>query len=472
MIRLIARARRPRRDVADAARPVGDALAGLSDSASDADLALLAAAVVAVAAAAVVAVAAARSLGVAAGCLVLLGVCSLLALRLAASGREVCRRCADAAAELLDIVDEIGAVVYVRDAGGRYLLVNRQFELLNGVGRDEVLGRRHQDLFPAFATATAGDRKALKQGTPLQAQEVVDQIDGPHTYFTVRHPVTDPNGRAYAVCGISTDITDLMRAEDEVRRLITDLEQRVRERTADLEASTRENDAFTYSVSHDLHAPLRAIAGFSEILLEEYAGQLDPTGREYLGRVHAATGRMARTMDALLDLSYAGRGELEWRPVDLGDLARDTLADLRAAEPDRRVEAVIAGLPVAGDPRLLSLVMQNLVSNAWKFTSEQPAARIAVGMRERRGVPVYYVEDDGTGFDMDFADKLFDPFQRLHAAARFPGAGIGLTIVERVVTRHGGRVWAESAGGRGATIYFTLAPSGTAADDPSDADRG
>jgi PAS domain S-box-containing protein len=391
------------------------------------------------------------------GCLLALGVLSLVAVRFAASWRTLCRRSADDAGELLDIVDEIGAVVCVRDAEGRYLLVNRQFEQVLGVSRSEVLGVRHQDLFPETAVTLAHDRKALSQSTPVQTQDTVGHVDGPHTYFTVRHPVADRTGRVYAVCSISTDITDLMRAEREVRRLITDLEQRVRERTADLEASTREIDSFTYSVSHDLRAPLRALAGFSEILVEDHADQLDPVGRDYLHRVQAAAERMASTIDALLDLSHVARSGLERRPVDLGDLARDALADLRAAEPERRVEADVGSLPVVGDPRLLGLLMQNLVSNAWKFTSGRSPARIGVGMRESRGGTAYYVEDDGAGFDMRYADQLFVPFQRLHSA-QFPGTGIGLAIVERIIARHGGRVWAQSTVGHGATFYFTLAP--------------
>ncbi|WP_194909251.1 sensor histidine kinase [Catenulispora rubra] len=436
-------------------RPVGDTLITQPDPVSGIRLTIVALGVAAIAVVGVAFVIADYRIAVAV-CLVLLGACALLALRFAESWRETCRRSAGDVADLLDIVDEIGAVVCVRDAGGRYLLVNRQFEQLNGVRREDVLGHRHQDLFPAADTVGVNDRKALFHGAPVQTQDTVDQIDGPHTYYTVRHPVTDTDGRVYAVCGISTDITDVMRAEEEVRRLVTDLEQRVRDRTADLEASIRDIDAFTYSASHDLRAPLRVIAGFSEILLEDHAGQLDQTGRDYLDRVHAATGRMTRTIDALLDLCHAGRGELRRSRFDLGDLARDIVADLRAAEPDRRVETVIGPMPVAGDPVLLSLVMQNLLSNAWKFTSERGEAHIGVGTREYDGVPAFYVEDDGAGFDMQHADQLFAPFQRLHSTARFPGTGIGLAVVERVVGRHGGRVWAESTAGGGATFYFTV----------------
>lgn len=442
-------------------RPVGNALITQPDPASGIGLTTVALGIATIAVAGLAFVAAGYDIA-AAVCLVLLGVCSLIALRFAGSWREICRRSAADVADLLDIVDEIGAVVCVRDAESRYLLVNRQFEQLYGVSREDVLGRRHHDLFPGPDIVGANDRKVLWYGTPVQTQETVDQIDGPHTYYSVRHPVTDTDGRVYAVCGISTDITDLTRAEGEVRQLVTDLEQRVQDRTADLRAATREIDAFAYSVSHDLRAPLSAITGFSEILLEDHAEQLDRVGRNYLRLVHAATERMARTIDALLDLSYAVRGELRLSRFDLGDLARTIVADLRAAEPHRQVQTVIEPMPVSGDPALLSLVMQNLLSNAWKFTSERPDARVGIGMREYDGVPAFYVEDNGAGFDMHDSDKLFAPFQRLHSRAQFPGTGIGLAIVDRVVSRHGGRVWAESTAGSGATFYFTLAPDSDA----------
>jgi light-regulated signal transduction histidine kinase (bacteriophytochrome) len=171
---------------------------------------------------------------------------------------------------------------------------------------------------------------------------------------------------------------------------------------------------------------------------------------------------MARTIDALLELSHAGRAQLRRSRIDLGHLARDIVADLRAAEPHRQVETVIEPMPAVGDPVLLGLVMQNLLANAWKFTSGRPDARIGVGTREYHGVPAYYVEDNGVGFDMHDADKLFAPFQRLHSTDRFPGTGIGLAIVDRVVVRHGGRVWADSSAGGGATFFFTLAPDAKA----------
>jgi signal transduction histidine kinase len=269
----------------------------------------------------------------------------------------------------------------------------------------------------------------------------------------VKFPLVDKDGKAYAIAGISTEITERKRAEEEVRRLNEELEQRVRYRTAELEASTRELDAFAYSVSHDLRAPLRSLAGFSEVLLEDYADRLDETGRRYLERIEVNAQRMAQMIDDLLNLSRATRVELRREPVDLTASAREVLTDLRDADPDRTVHATVEdGIATTGDPDLIRLVLYNLLGNAWKFTAKSEDARIRVAIDGN----VVTVADNGAGFDMRYAGKLFDPFQRLHAAADFEGTGIGLAIVHRIVHRHGGRIWARSEPGQGATFYFTF----------------
>jgi PAS domain S-box-containing protein len=360
------------------------------------------------------------------------------------------------------LIDHTSAVIYMRDLDGRYLLVNRQFERLFGVCRERIVGLTDHDLFPVELADEfrANDLMAFARGVPVQMEELAPGEDGPHTYVTVKFPLTDAAGRPYAVCGISTDITGRKRAEEEVRRLNAELELRVRERTAELEATTRELDAFAYSVSHDLRAPLRSLAGFSQLLTEDYGDRLDDAGRQYLGRIQANAARMAQMIDDLLHLSRATRTELRRERADLSALAREVVADLRAADPRRVVDVDVPdGLTAQGDPHLIRLVLQNLLGNAWKFTARRPDATIRVGADRHDGVDVFSVADNGAGFDMRYADKLFDPFQRLHSAAEFDGSGIGLAIVHRVVTRHGGRIRALSAPDAGATFRFSLTPA-------------
>ncbi len=231
----------------------------------------------------------------------------------------------------------------------------------------------------------------------------------------------------------------------------------------ELETTNKELEAFSYSVSHDLRAPLRSIDGFSQILLEDYADEFDEEGRDYLGRVRASSQRMGRLIDDLLGLSRVTRGTMRRERVSLSTLAEEVAEGFREANPDRRVEFLAQrGLEVWGDPRLLRVALVNLIGNAWKFTEKEPEARISFGMDEKRSqrslVPIYYVRDNGAGFDMAYADKLFGAFQRLHAADEFEGTGIGLATVQRVVRRHGGQIWAEGEVGRGATFYFTVRP--------------
>lgn len=230
-----------------------------------------------------------------------------------------------------------------------------------------------------------------------------------------------------------------------------------REWSSELERANSELEAFSYSVSHDLRAPLRAIDGFSTVLLSKYSSQLDEQGRHYLERVRSGTQRMAHLIDDLLSLSRITRAPLRRECVDVTDVAREILLELGEREPARRVEAHVSdGLAAQADPRLLRVMLENLLGNAWKFAAKQPVARIAVGQEERLEETLFFVRDNGAGFNMEHAKKLFTPFQRLHSEAQFEGTGIGLAIVHRVVTRHGGRIWAEASPGHGATFFFTL----------------
>ena len=253
------------------------------------------------------------------------------------------------------------------------------------------------------------------------------------------------------------DIADRKKAEQQLVELNQQLEDRVRRRTSELETMNKEAAAFSYSVSHDLRGPLRTMDGFSQALLEDHAEQLNDKGRHYLERIRTAAQRMGSLIDALLQLSRLTRVEMEVTRVDLSDLAALCVEDLRRGEPNRNVEVSIEPkLQTRGDARLLQVAMQNLLSNAWKFTSRREHAKIEFGKANGKANATFFIRDNGAGFDMQYADQLFGPFQRLHAESDFSGTGIGLATVQRVILRHHGRIWAEATEGQGATFYFEL----------------
>lgn len=256
------------------------------------------------------------------------------------------------------------------------------------------------------------------------------------------------------------------RLAREDHRIKAELERCVAERTAQLEAANRELESFSYSVSHDLRGPLRGMDGFSQMLLEDYGDKLDDAGKDALGRIRAASQRMGNLIDDLLRLSQMTRAELNSTPVDLSAIAREIADAIDREQPGRSVEWVIEpGLGIRADRALIRVAMQNLLQNAWKFTGRTAKPSIRVGALERDGKTVYFVADNGVGFDMAYADNLFGAFQRLHHAGDFPGSGIGLALVRRIIRRHGGEIWAEAKDGAGATFFFTVKQSENGSDE-------
>lgn len=313
---------------------------------------------------------------------------------------------------------------------------------------------------PAYRANIGATLKAcLRGGSPFDIElQIITAKGHPLWIRFICEAEWDAHGRVRRLQGALQDISESKKAQQEIMRLNAGLEERVQRRTAQLEAANRELEAFSYSIAHDLRAPLSSIDGFSNTLQESAAGVLDERSQHYLRRIRAGVRQMSELTDGLLSLASLSRADLQMEQVDLAELARSAVAGCRERSPERAVDIVIAdSLPARGDPRLLAQVMGNLVGNAWKFTSRKTRARIEVGgTRDRDGQWVYYVRDDGAGFDMAYASKMFEAFRRMHTSAEFEGTGIGLAIAHRVITRHGGRIWADSAPERGAAFYFTL----------------
>jgi PAS domain S-box-containing protein len=329
-------------------------------------------------------------------------------------------------------------------------------------------------------SAPSGERpetfKACKNGKEIPPEELPVQMaargkevrdyefDLEYPDGILRHllgsatPLKDDRGQPRGAVSAFIDITERKRAEEEVRRLNAELEQRVAERTAELSVTNQELESFAYSVSHDLRAPLRGIDGWSHALLDDYGKVLDRTATGYLDTIRAEAQRMSELIDAMLQLSKLTRSDLVKTTVGLAEVARSIEAGLRDEEAGREVEFVLAPDlgEVEGDSHLVRVILQNLLRNAWKFTRKREHARVEFGVNREDGHAAYFVRDNGAGFDMAYAQKLFLPFQRLHHVDEFPGLGVGLATVQRIVQRHGGTIWAEGEVGKGATFYFTL----------------
>jgi PAS domain S-box-containing protein len=341
---------------------------------------------------------------------------------------------------------------------GEIVLVNSQTERLFGYSTAELLNSKVEILIPdryrgrhlGHRSGFFGDPKLRPMGAGLELY--ARRKDG--TEFPVEislSPLRTKEGML--VSSAIRDVTERKTVEEALQRNRNNLAQS----NAELAAANKELEAFSYSISHDLRAPLRGIDGFSQALLEDYSDRFDDTGKQYLRRVRTGAQRMAALIDDLLELSRITRAEIHRQPIDLSEIARSVTQELASQAPTRHVEFVIApGLQAEADAPLMRTVLENLLGNAWKFTSRCPQARIEFGRAQANGMSAFFVRDNGAGFDPAYASRLFGAFQRLHAAAEFPGTGVGLASVQRVIHRHGGRVWAKSAVNQGASFFFTL----------------
>ena len=360
------------------------------------------------------------------------------------------------------LFDSAPVGIYDMAPSGRLTRVNPRFCQITGYTADELLSTPILDI--VHPDDLEADRTSLRRllAADMDSYRMEKRYlrkGGGSVWAEVNHAlVRGDNGESLLIVAAVRDITAQREAEAEVRALNAELGIRVEQRTADLERANKNLEAFTYSVSHDLRSPLRALSGFSEALVEEYGERLDETGRGYAGRIEAASARMAALIDDLLLLSRVSRTDMNARPVDLSAEVGDVVEELRLREPDRRLRVTIEnGVWVLADRTLIRSVVQNLVENAWKFTARRDDACIEFGTAasDDEGV-CCFVRDNGAGFDPAYAGQLFQPFQRLHSAAEFPGTGIGLASVQRIIERHGGRVWAEGTVNQGATFYFTV----------------
>jgi PAS domain S-box-containing protein len=367
-----------------------------------------------------------------------------------------------AANRFLDsVIENIPDMIFVKDADLRFVRFNRAGEELLGYSRDDLMGKSDYDLFPKEQADffTGKDREVLASGMlrDIPGEPVHTRNKGERLLHTKKLPILDEHGRPRYLLGICQDVTEQKEKEREILRLNAALEKRA----AELDAANKELESFSYSVSHDLRAPLRHINSYVEMLAGDAASALSSVARRYLQVIADASQEMGQLIDDLLEFSRMGRTELRETRVDLNALVRETMAHLETETRDRRIAWNIPPLPVVmGDPAMLKQVLANLLNNAVKYTRPRDPAHIELGSTgEKDGRIVLFVRDNGKGFDMKYADKLFGVFQRLHRAEEFEGTGIGLANVHRIITRHGGRIWAEAAPEQGATFYFTLEPA-------------
>jgi len=347
------------------------------------------------------------------------------------------------------------------DLAGNFTFFNDSLCRIYNYSKEELMGMnyRHYTDKETRKNGFQEFNKVYNTGEPLKGftWPIIGK-DGTKRYIETSASLQkDSSGTPIGFRGIVHDITARKRAEEELKKYREQLEGLVHERTIKLEASNKELEAFSYSISHDLRAPLRAIDGFSQALLEDCEDKLDVQGKDYLLRIRAATQRMSTLIEDLLNLSRITRSEMSMGKVNLTRIVRSVINELQNSQPRSNVQIRIAdGLEDIADSRLMSIALENLMSNAWKFTAKKSEALIEFGSLREGSKKIYFIRDNGAGFEMTYMDKLFAPFQRLHTIDEYPGTGIGLATVRRIIHRHGGKVWAEGKTGKGATFYFSI----------------
>jgi len=359
------------------------------------------------------------------------------------------------------IMESVEEGYYEVNLKGNFIFFNNSLCRITGYSRKELQELNFKKLSPNYNEISKVFNKVSMTGRPEKSLTLpLIKKDGRENFMEISITlITDNHGKHIGFRGLLRDVTERKLAENEIKKMNEELERRVKERTAQLEAANKELEAFSYSVSHDLRAPLRSIDGFSSALVEDYGDCLDNQGKDYLQRVRTASQRMAQLIDDLLNLSRVSRSEICKEKVSLSNMAQEIMAEFQQDEPDKNVKFnYTSDLVVEGDMRLLRIMMENILGNAWKFTSKNLSATIEFGLhtKEKNGKSVFYIRDDGAGFDMAYANKLFGPFQRLHSPEEFSGTGIGLATVARIINRHGGKVWAEGELEKGSTFYFSL----------------
>jgi len=347
--------------------------------------------------------------------------------------------------------------VHELEGGVRFIYMSAGIERLNGVSVEAVLrdaGTLHRQILPDYLDRLVeAEAVSARDLSDFDVEVPMRRIDGEVRWMWLHSRPRRMLDGSTIWNGVQTDITEYRRAEEQIYKLNEELAAR----NGELEFANKEMESFIYSVSHDLRGPLRHISGFAEILMKDIAGKLGEKDKRYLSRIHDGTAKMGRLIDDLLNLSRMSRQEIQRKSIDLSEIASSVIADLSEANPTKNVEVVIkGGLAAFADRGLIEVVLSNLIGNAWKFTAKTEHSSIEFGTIEQDGKIIYYVKDNGAGFNQKYAEKMFWPFHRLHSESAFEGTGIGLAIVDRIITRHGGKVWAEGIEGKGATIYFTL----------------